>query len=282
MNKKVKKKIFYISLLGENFVGKTSILNAFIYKRFNEEVLSNVGIDKFYIQKIFEKVEYKFKIFDTPGNEKYRKIQNITIQIADGYFMIFSVDNKKSFEKVIKLIDFIENDVLLEEKTLYLVGNKIDVKPERREVTKEEIEVFAKTKCIKYIETSARTEEGINEAFDEMFKDVYEKYKIYKMNNKNNESEPVKNHIVNKMYKVNKIKLLYELIKLYFSMIKYENHSDLSKYDNKQKINDHVEINKNDNKKNTNESFQINKNDYKKNANEHSKINNMNNKNKYN
>jgi len=171
--------------------------------------------------------------------------------MSDGYFLVFSVDNKKSFERVIMWINWIEDYVNLEEKIVYLVGNKIDVKPEEREVTKEEIEEFAKNKNFKYFETSARTQKGINEAFEEMFKDFYEKSKI--INKKKDNEVDIK---INKA----KTNYLYEIFKKF----------------NKKNSNEHFEINKNDNKKNIN----INNQNNNKNVNEHFEINNQNNEKK--
>ena len=97
--------------------------------------------------------------------------------------MVFAVNNKESFNKIVDWIEFIDNHVTIGEKVLYLIGNKIDVNPKERMVTKEEAEEFAKSKNVKYLETSALKNEGINEAFEKIFKDVYEIYK--QGNNKN-------------------------------------------------------------------------------------------------
>ena len=171
-----RKKKLNISLLGETCVGKTCIVNSYTRNEFIETI-KTLGILESIVKKTFDNLEYKFKIFDTAGEEKFRSISNSTILIADGFFIVFSVDNKKSFESVISWIKNIEDYINLEEKVLYLLGNKIDVEPEKRQVTKEEAVLYAKSRNIKYFETSARIGKGINEAFEEMFQDVYENIK---------------------------------------------------------------------------------------------------------
>ena len=121
---------------------------------------------------------------------------------------------------------FYEEYANLEEKVLYLVGNKIDVEPECRQVAKEEAELFAKNKNFKYFETSELTKIGINEAFEEMFKDVYEMYK--KINEKNANEHFEKNKKNNKK--------------------KTNNYFGKNKKDNKKNTNNHLEMNKKDNK----------------------------------
>ena len=173
----IKRKTFKISLLGESSVGKTSIYQFHEDKTFVDAKEKTIGIvESFkYVKFPGDNEEYKFKIFDTAGQERYRSITNTTIQLADGFLMVFAVDNKKSFERINDWIKFIDEHVDLKEKVLYLVGNKIDIK--EREVEKEEGEEFAKKMGIKYRETSAKTGEGTEEVFQEIYKDVYEKNK---------------------------------------------------------------------------------------------------------
>ena len=178
------KNTFKISLLGDKTVGKTSIVTAYTTNEFNFTTLATIGIDTSITKKVFDNVEYTFKIFDTAGQEKFNSISTTTIQMAVGFFMVFAVNNRQSYERLVNWINYIEEYVNLEEKVLFIIGNKIDIKPEEREVTKEEAEEIAKSKKAKYFETSALTRSGINEAFEEMFKDVYEMSK----NNQNNSS----------------------------------------------------------------------------------------------
>ena len=176
---------FKISLLGESTVGKTSIVNAYSKNQFSYNTVQTTGIVSFMKKKQFDNKEYKFKIFDTAGQERYKSLSNTTIQIADGFFMVFAVDNRDSFIKIIDWIKFIDDHTNLDEKVLYLIGNKIDVELEERMVKKEEAEEFAKSKNAKYFETSALKNEGIKEAFEEIFKDIYEMYKQGKTRNSN-------------------------------------------------------------------------------------------------
>ena len=183
-----KRKTFNISLLGESTVGKTSIYQFHEDKSFIDAKEKTLGVvESFkYVKFPGDEEEYKFKIFDIAGQERYRSITNTTIQLADGFLMVFAVDNRKSFEKVNDWIKFIDEHVDLKEKVLYLVGNKIDIK--EREVEKEEGEEFAKKMGIKYRETSAKTGEGTEEVFQEIYKDVYERSKQNNLEKNNNQT----------------------------------------------------------------------------------------------
>ena len=197
-----RKRKFNINLLGESCVGKTCLINTYRKYEFHFNTVATFGFDLCIIKKTFDKLLYTFKIFDNGGSIRFA---NWTIQVGNGYFLIFAVNNRQSFEKAIKWIDYIGEYINLEEKVFYLIGNKID--EEEREVTKEEAEEFARKNNFKYFETSALTKEGVNEAFEEMFNDVYLKSKM------NNETETNNNFKIYKIKNKKKANYLSEIFK---------------------------------------------------------------------
>ena len=160
-----------MSLLGESEVGKTCMAAVLTGIGFNEKNLTTIGMDTFLDKAIIEGQEYKFKIFDTNGQERYNSITDTTIKLADGYLLVFSIDKRSSFEKVQHWIDVIENAVDMRTKAAILVGNKID--KENREVPKEEAMAFAKARKMDYLETSAKSGFQIKEAFNKIYEEIY-------------------------------------------------------------------------------------------------------------
>jgi small GTP-binding protein len=184
MNKNIKRKKFNVSLLGESEVGKTRICNVYLGKEFDEVNLSTIGIESYIDTVTFDENEYKFKIYDTAGQERYRSISLSTIKITDGFILVFSVSNKKSFELLNYWYDSIKEVIDIQKKIIVLVGNKIDL-PDRQ-VTNEETVAYAKTKKMKYFETSAKTGFGIKEVFKELYQDIYDAFKANKEKEENN------------------------------------------------------------------------------------------------
>ena len=171
----IKRTKFNVSILGEGKVGKTSICSVFLGNEFKELTLQTVGLENVLVPVKFEGKNYKFKIFDTAGQERYRSIEKNTITLADGFLLVFAVDDKKTFQLLGEWIRSIEDKCDIKKKVLILIGNKID--KENREVTKEEALSFAKANKIKYFETSAKNGTGIKEIFNLIFEEIYKKYK---------------------------------------------------------------------------------------------------------
>ena len=184
MNKNIKRKKFNVSLLGESEVGKTRISNNYLGKDLDEFTLSTIGIESYMDTAEFDGTEYKFKIYDTAGQERYRSISKSTIKITDGFLLVFSVNNRKSFELINYWYDSIKDVIDIKRKVIILIGNKIDLP--NREVTNAEAVSFAKSKNIKYFETSAKTGFGIKEAFRELYQDIYDLFKSSKEKTENN------------------------------------------------------------------------------------------------
>ena len=162
---------FNISLIGESNVGKTSLVQVLTGNEFSDDMLSTIGIVNIHINKIIEEKNYRFNIFDTAGQEKYNSLSSSTIQIAHGILLVFSVDNKDSFNHIDNWYKVIEECVDPKEKVIYLVGNKNDL--ENREINENEAKKFADSHNMKYFETSAKTNTGLNEVFDEICLDIY-------------------------------------------------------------------------------------------------------------
>ena len=170
MNEIARKK-FNINFLGDTSVGKTSIIKRHVNKTFDENAIATIGIDNIKDEKEFDKKKYSFKIYDTAGQERYKSISLNYIKLGDGFLLVFSVDNKETFDKLEEWIQNIYDSVSIDEKVIFLVGNKID--SPNRVVKREEAEAFAKNKNFRYFETSAKTGEGVEELFDELYNTIY-------------------------------------------------------------------------------------------------------------
>jgi Ras-related protein Rab-1A len=85
----------------------------------------------------------------------------------------YDVTNRKSFEKIKEWVDSIADNASANIK-MVLVGNKIDL---TRDVTKEEGKKLADSNKIPFFETSAKTDEGVNECIRKLITDIISDFK---------------------------------------------------------------------------------------------------------
>ena len=163
--------VFKILTIGDGGVGKTSILRRYVENKFLKHHLSTIGIDFLSKTLKIKDKEIKLKIWDTAGQERYRQITSHIYKDADGIILVFDVTSEESFNQITDWMEQIKNNVSKEEVNLILIGNKCDLAD--RMVEKERGEKMAEKLKIKYFETSALTGQGINEAFEELAKQIF-------------------------------------------------------------------------------------------------------------
>ena len=175
-DKKISLKAVKIGFLGDSSVGKTAICNSLLGLEFSQDMLSTIGRDKFETKfNLKNGNEIKLILWDTAGQERFRSIALKAIRAVHGIVIVFDVTNKKSFENVVSWLEDIKEN--LQNPTLILLGNKIDIEKDQWQVTTEEAKAFAEKMKLPYFETSAKTKQGINEGFSYIVNETYEKVK---------------------------------------------------------------------------------------------------------
>ena len=123
-------------LLGSSSVGKTSFAQRLFNNQFKEQTLSTLGIDiESTVVELYGAL-VKIELWDTVGQERLRSLPQKYYSKGDGFFLLFDVNEKKSFEEITGWIKDIRRargnteEENLEKKSddevLVLIGNKID------------------------------------------------------------------------------------------------------------------------------------------------------------
>ena len=170
------KYVIKILTLGDATVGKSSIVLRYSDNKFNDTILSTIGVDsKRKIIKVNgEKI--KVSIWDIAGQEKFQNIVKQYYNGANGVLLIYDITSKKSFDKIQFWYDDLSKNSNIEELFICLVGNKLDLK-KTRVITIEEAKEYAKKLDVPYFEVSAKSGEGIKELFDDIIKKIMDKIK---------------------------------------------------------------------------------------------------------
>ena len=185
----VKKEFMYkILLLGDSSVGKTCILTRYADNTFHEEHMATVGLDfKEKNVNLDNGKTIKVQIWDTAGQDRFKSITKNYYKGAHGIILIYDVTKRKTFDNLKNWIDTIKEEVS-DKVSVILVGNKID-NIDNRVVTTQEGQGIANEYNLQFYETSAKTGDNIDIAFNDLIKkvvDIFGKYeeKGQKLGNK--------------------------------------------------------------------------------------------------
>ena len=165
--------LYKIIIIGDTCVGKSNILSRYIRDEFREDSKSTVGVE---LGTKFLKVKdvgTKIQIWDTAGQERYRSITSSYYKGSHGCFIVYDITNETSFENVDKWYQQAQKEAS-KDVTIILVGNKCDLE-EQRKVSKEKGEEKAKQFNIPFFETSALSKIKIDDIFNEMVNNIFER-----------------------------------------------------------------------------------------------------------
>lgn len=165
------------NLLGDTGVGKTSLGNLFSNKEFNENINSTIGVDYFSKQIIINTNKHKLQIWELSGNKNFNNIIDVYMKKISISFIIFDLNNKKTFENLYFWIDKVKNNS--SKSIIILIGNKSDLK---KNISIEEINKFINQYKIKYIELSIKNKDGSKKLHDELKEILYKIDKINEIN----------------------------------------------------------------------------------------------------
>jgi len=154
---------YKLIVIGDENVGKTSIINRFKSNQFTGEYEPTVGLDFQSMSLYIDDQNVTLLLYDTAGQEKYRSLIPLYTKDAHIIFLIYDISNYDSFTNVEKWYDSLSN-VNKEEAIFFLVGNKVDLVEERK-VKEEEGKEFADQHNFIFQEMSALTGDGIQELF---------------------------------------------------------------------------------------------------------------------
>lgn len=154
---------YKLVFLGEQSVGKTSLITRFMYDSFDNTYQATIGIDFLSKTMYLEDRTVRLQLWDTAGQERFRSLIPSYIRDSTVAVVVYDITNTNSFHQTSKWIDDVRtergSDVII-----MLVGNKTDLS-DKRQVSMEEGERKAKDLNVMFIETSAKTGYNVKQLF---------------------------------------------------------------------------------------------------------------------
>ncbi|MFW9803003.1 MAG: Rab family GTPase [Promethearchaeota archaeon] len=162
--------LFKVVVLGEGAVGKTAIVTRFSHGFFRTDYKTTIG-SQFAVKNIDivapdgENQVVKLQIWDVAGQSRFQILRPMYYRGSNGGLLVYDVSRRRTFMLLQEWLDELHK-AIQKEIPLVLVANKTDL-PDRV-IEPSEGREFADAHGMPYVESSAKTGEGVVDIFEEL------------------------------------------------------------------------------------------------------------------
>lgn len=163
---------YKIIVIGDDGVGKTTLIKGFDVTGFKTDYQPTIGVNIFSREVEIMKRHFPLSFWEMNRDAKWDFFRSSFFRNVNGVLIIFDLTNHKTFVSLSDLIKEVHDYV--DAIPILIIGNKKDLE-EMRQVEKKEISGLIKSVSCEYLETSAKTGENINIAFEKILTMLFPK-----------------------------------------------------------------------------------------------------------
>uniref|UniRef100_A0A8C5LPL6 small monomeric GTPase n=1 Tax=Leptobrachium leishanense TaxID=445787 RepID=A0A8C5LPL6_9ANUR len=168
---------YKLVVVGAGGVGKSALTIQLIQNHFVDEYDPTIE-DSYRKQVVIDGETCLLDILDTAGQEEYSAMRDQYMRTGEGFLCVFAINNSKSFADISIYREQIKRVKDSDDVPMVLVGNKCDL-PTRTVDTKQAQEL-ARSYGVPFIETSAKTRQGVEDAFYTLVREIHQ-YRMKKL-----------------------------------------------------------------------------------------------------
>ena len=181
-----------VLLIGNTSTGKTSIVDRYIKKIFDEKPRATIAANFSY--KIIKKNEtiFRLQFWDIPGQDRSPSLTSIFCRDAHGIIFCCDALSKKSREDILLWKKSLEEFIDIKETPMILMENKCDLlgNEDKYNDNIEELKDFSENNNFSgYFRTSALNGYNIENAMDFLINEIIRQLDATKVNNNQNDKK---------------------------------------------------------------------------------------------
>ncbi|XP_062595396.1 ras-related and estrogen-regulated growth inhibitor-like [Saccostrea cucullata] len=189
-----------LAVLGRAGVGKSALVVRFLTRRFIWEYDPTLECTYKHVATVDDEL-VNMEILDTAGQVEALQREG-HIRWADGFILVYAINDRQSFEEVMKMKDFLD-DIKKTNVQCVLVGNKVDLMRERDVSTAEGMKLATEMACAFFETSVCDGNEEIYELFYELAREVKRRKLIENKPRRRSSAQQVK-QVFTKMFNTNK------------------------------------------------------------------------------
>ena len=179
MSEPIKEFKFKITVIGDGGVGKTSLIQKFTNDTFTKDYIKTIGAQFSVFDKKIEGISVKLLFWDIAGQDDFNFLRPAFFNDSRAAIIVYSLEDndlgEDSFEHIPNWVKDIYS--YCGEIPIVVFANKVDLVSEQKLDTSKIAEVVKTNNFLGYFVTSAKTGQGVIEAFSTIIDDLYLKYK---------------------------------------------------------------------------------------------------------
>jgi small GTP-binding protein len=179
MNNSPREFRFKITVVGDGRVGKTSLISKFTKGSFQKEYIKTIGAQFSIYDKNLELDQIKLILWDIAGQDSFNFLKPSFFNMARAAIIVLSLEENKLGKESFNHIENWYKDIkkYCGNIPVVLFANKSDLIKEK-DIDLNTLEtIVAQNNFLGYYITSAKTGEGVTEAFNALIEILYNKYK---------------------------------------------------------------------------------------------------------
>lgn len=114
-----------IVLLGNESVGKTSLIKQYVHSIFSEEYLSSIGINISKKSVVIDDVTYKLLIWDVAGDLMNEKLYDAYLRGTHAFLLVFDSTREETYQAIMKELEVLNS--YFPDVNKLIIGNKMDL-----------------------------------------------------------------------------------------------------------------------------------------------------------
>ena len=179
MSETNKKFRFKITVIGDGAVGKTSLIQKFTNDNFKEEYIKTIGAQFSVFDKKIDGDKIKLLFWDIAGQDSFNFLRPSFFNNSVAAIIVYTLEKnehgEESFNHIQSWIKDIEQ--YCGDIPVVIFGNKVDLVDEEKISTSAIEKIVEEKNYLGHFVTSAKSGQGVIEAFDTIIDELYVKYK---------------------------------------------------------------------------------------------------------
>lgn len=179
MSKSGDKFTFKVTVIGDGTVGKTSLIRKFTKGNFQEQYIQTIGAQ---FSKYIEEIEgdrCKLFFWDIAGQDTFHFLRPAFYKASIAAIIVFSLEENDFGKESFNHVSNWQNEItkFCGEIPIILFGNKVDLVDEKKLDDSNILKLVKKKAFLGYYRTSAKTGQGVHEAFQSIINELHSTFK---------------------------------------------------------------------------------------------------------